>query len=105
MYELTLVCRGKAEHVKEALFVTTAIVPDARTTVGATTRCSGVGDGILHCAIIQPASIAPIKATFPGLKQLIVGGDRGILVQTGLPGLLEGHAVAAPTCEVWEHNT
>lgn len=81
------------------------IVSDARPVVGATARRSGFGDGVLHCAIIQPASITPVQATLPGLKQLIKGGDRSILANTGLHSIVEVQVVAAQVGVVWEHNT
>lgn len=86
-------------------FVLTAIASEARPIVGATTRLSGFGDWILHCAIIQPASIAPVQATLPGFKQLVNGGNCSTLVQTGLYSSVEVQSVAAHTLGIWEHNT
>lgn len=88
-----------------ALFVAAAIVSDTRSIFGATAGLSGFGDGILHCAVTKPASIAPVQTTSPGIKQLIKGSDTSILVQTGLHGIIKGHAVAANTGGVWEHDT
>jgi len=87
------------------MLVTPAIIADARAVVGAATRPSGFGDGILNCAVIQPAGIAPVQPPLPGLKQLIKVGDHGTLVETGLHGIMVVHSVAAHTGIVWEHNT
>lgn len=103
--KLTLVRRGVAEHVKVAQFVLAAVASETRPIVGATTRLSGYGDGILHCAIIQPAGVAPVQAALPGLNQLIIVGDHSILLHTGPHTFLEVQVVAARIGGVWEHNT
>lgn len=83
--ELTIEWRSKTEHIIQArLLVTMTIVSDARLLDVATTGMSGFGNGILHCAVIQPSSITPVQAILKGLKQLIIGGDTSTLFRTRL---------------------
>lgn len=87
------------------MFVTSAVVSQAGPGVDATTRLSGISDGILHCAVIQPARIAPVKASLPGIEQLVKGGDRCLLAYTGPYRIMEVKAVAAKLGKVWEDDT
>lgn len=102
---LTLQCRGKAEHVIAALFVLKAIASEAGPIVGATTRSSGVDNGILHRAISQPASIAPVQAGPPGIIELIVGCNFCALFHTCPHSIDKTEVVAATFVGVWENNT
>lgn len=85
--------------------VPAAIASEARSIVGSTTWQSGSGDGILHSAITQPAGIAPVQASLPGLKQLIKRSYNSALLLTGLLSMVEVQVVPASRWGVWEHNT
>ena len=68
----TFVVGGEAEHVVVVLvLVSQAIVADTGHRVLASTGLSGVGDGILHRAVTQPAGIAPVHISSPGVIQLV----------------------------------
>lgn len=86
------------------MLVTQAVVSDSGAAVGSATGPSRFGDGVLNRAVAQPASIAPIQAAFPGLKQLIKAGDHGVLLLTGLLSVMEVQVVAAQMGGVRKHN-
>lgn len=97
--------RGKAEHIIGALSVLTAVASDARPVAGAAAGPPGVDNGILDCAVTQPASVAPVQAVSPGIKQLIGACNHGTLLGTGLHSVGEVQVVAASVGGVGEHNT
>lgn len=67
----TIVSSGVAENIKEAVgFVTMAVTPESSSSV-APAGLSGFGDGVLYGSITQPASVAPVQPTFPGLVELL----------------------------------
>lgn len=82
-----------------------AVASEAGPVVGAAAGPSGVDDGVLDCAVTQPASVAPVQAVAPGTIQLIVARNHGTLFLTGLHSTGEVQVVAASVGGVWEHNT
>ncbi|KAK7828750.1 hypothetical protein U0070_006535 [Myodes glareolus] len=81
------------------------IVPDTRHCVLAPTGLAWFGDRVLHRSITEPASIAPVQATSPGIIQLVEGRNHSILVQTSLPCLMKVKIVASQPGKVREHDT
>lgn len=87
------------------VLVSQAIVADTGHHVLASTGFSGVGDGILHRAVTQPAGIAPVHISSPGVIQLVKRGHDGILVMTRPLSVVEIEVVATQTGVVGEDNT
>lgn len=97
---------GEAEHVVVVLLlVSQAIVANARHRVLASAGFSGGVDGILDCAVTQPAGVAPVQLFSPRVIQLIKGRHDGILVTTCPLSVVEIEVVAAQTGKVGEDNT
>lgn len=87
---LTIEVRSKTENIVSALlFIPEAIVSDTRHRILPPAGLPGLGDGVLHRAIAEPASIAPVQPWPPGLVELVEGGNDGVLVQAGLLSLVE----------------
>lgn len=85
--------------------VAAAVAPDPRGKTVPPTRYSRLSDGVLHCPISQPASIAPVKPFLPGLEELLEGGQGGALLLTGLLGPLEVEVVASTRWLVRKYHT
>lgn len=103
---LTFVVGGKAENIIVVLvLVSQPIVPNAWHCVLATTGFSGGVDGILDCAIRQPASIAPVHPSPPRVIQLVKRCHDGILIVTRTLCIVEIKVVASQAGVVWEDNT
>ncbi len=102
----TFVVGCEAEHIVVVLLlVSQAVVSYARHCVLAPARFSRGGDGILHGAITQPASIAPVQLSLPCIIQLIERRHDGILFSTCPLSFIEVEVVATQTGEVGEDNT
>lgn len=103
---LTIEVWGEAEHIVAALIlVPEAIIPDARHRVLPPTGLPGLGDGVLHGAVAEPARITPVQPGPPGLIELIEGGDDGVLVQAGLLSLVKVQVVTTQPRRVGEYDT
>lgn len=103
---LTIEVWSEAEHIIAALIlVPEAIIPDAGHRVLPPTGLPGLGDGVLHGAVAEPACIAPVQPRPPGVVELIKGGDDGVLVQAGLLSLVEVQVVTTQPRRVGEYNT
>lgn len=50
----------------------------------------GLGDGVAHAAVSQPAGAAHVHAALPGQVQLACGGQPGAQPPALIGGLLEG---------------
>lgn len=97
---------GEAEHiVLVLLFVSQAIVANARHCVLASAGFSGGGDGILDRAVTQPASVAPVHPSSPRIIQLVKGRYDGVLVTTCLLSVVEIEVVTTQARVVGEDNT
>lgn len=66
---------------------------------------SWFGDWVLHRSITEPASIAPVQPTPPGIVQLVKGSNHCVLVQTSLACLVKVKIVASQSWKVREHHT
>lgn len=105
-HQLTLEARGEAEDIVVALgLFTLAVVPQARPGVGTSTGPSRFGDGVLHGPVVQPAGVAPVHATPPGLVELVERGYHRVLVQASLLSIVEVEVVSAQPWGVREHHT
>lgn len=71
----------------------------------AATLVPGVGDGVLDGAVLQPASVAPVQSIQPGLVELGMGGQDGILLLTHILSLVVVELVAPHPWVVGEHHT
>lgn len=96
---------SETEDVKVVgVFVAFAIVPQT-STGRATTRLPGLGDGVLHRAVVQPASVAPVQAVLPGVVELLEGGHHSILVHAGFLSIVEVQVIAAKPGRVREDDS
>lgn len=92
---LTLEGSSEAEHVVAVqAAVAWAVAAHARRQTQAPAGLPWQGDGVLHRAILQPASIAPVQALLPGTEELLEGGYHSVLLLTGLLCLGEVELVA-----------
>lgn len=97
---------GEAEHIVVVLvLVSQAVVANTRHCVLASAGFSGGGDGILDCAVTQPASVAPVHLSSPRIVQLVKGRHDGVLVPTCPLGVVEIEVVTTQAGEVGEDNT
>lgn len=85
--------------------MTDAVATDARGQSRPPAGFPGLSDGVLHCAVCQPAGVAPVQAVLPGLEELLKGGQDRVLLCTGLLGFLEIEEVASVRGLVREHHT
>ena len=96
----------EAEHIVAANgLIALAVRPEASVAAGSTTWLAGLGDRVLDGAVAEPPGVAPVKAGPPCLEELVKGGHRGILLQTGLLCVVEVQVVAAQAGGVWEYYT
>lgn len=103
---LTVKVRREAESIISlVVFVSVAIVAHPWGGVLASALVPGVGNGILHGAVLKPAGVAPVQALQPGLVELSMGGQDGVLLLANLLGLVVVELVAPHLGVVWEHHT
>lgn len=101
----TIEAGGKTEDIKAAVgLVTSTVASQSSASLPPSTGLSGVGDRVLHGSITQPASIAPVQTTFPGLVELAEGGHYSILIQASRLSIMEVQIVTPQTRGVWENN-
>lgn len=106
MTSFTFVVGGEAEHVIVVfVLVSQAVVANAWDCVLASAGFPGVGDGILDCAVTQPAGVAPVHLSSPRIVQLVKGCHDGVLAATRPLSIVEIEVVATQTGEVGEDNT
>lgn len=79
---LTIEVWSKTEDIISAfIFIPEPVIPDPRHCVLPSAGLPGLGDGVLHGAIAEPACITPVQPWPPGIVELIKGGDNRVLVQ------------------------
>ena len=97
---------GEAEHVIVVLvFVSQAVVSDARRHVLSTAGFTRVGDGILNRAVAQPPGVAPVQFPSPRVVQLIERSHHGVLIPARPLSVVEVQVVAAEARVVREDDT
>ncbi|KAG9350633.1 hypothetical protein JZ751_024522 [Albula glossodonta] len=95
---LTIKVGGEAEGIIAlVLFVPVTVVANTSRGVLTAALVPGVRD--------RPPCIAPVQAIQPGLVQLPMGGQDGILLLAHILGLVVVQFVAPHTGVVWEHHT
>ena len=84
--------------------VATTVTPNPGGEAESPTGPSGLGDGVLHCPVSQPACVAPVQTLLPGLEQLLKGGQSGVLLLADLLSIMVGQIVAPVRRLVGKHH-
>lgn len=103
---LTVEVGSEAEDVVSALvLVPEPVIPDARHGVLAPAGLPGLGDGVLHGAVAEPAGVAPVQPRPPGIVELVKGRDHRVLLHARPLRLVEVQVVPPQPRGVGEHHT
>lgn len=103
---LTIEVWSKAENIISAfIFIPETIIPDPRHCVLSSAGLPGLGDGVLHRAVTEPAGVTPVQPWPPGVIELVKGGDNRILVPTCSLSLMVVQVVTTQPWRVGEYNT
>lgn len=105
-HTLTFDGGGEAESIKAAeKAVLLSVAPHTWSQVHAPAAVTWLRDGILHRAIRQPASIAPVQPLLPRREKLLKRGQSGVLVLAHLLGPKEVKMVAPSVGVVGKDHT